>query len=191
MTTIAFGAVILGAGAGTRFGGPKAVALIEPGIRFLDRVVAVAHEAGAEPIVAVLPKGVSAPAPARAVVGNAQSEQITSLRLGLMQLANTVATAALVWPVDHPYVALESVRAVLDAYARTKAPIVIPTFDGRRGHPGLFARDCWRELMTVEHDGARGVIHAYGPRVLEVPVNDAGVIRNVDRPSDMITSGEV
>ena len=190
MTPLPFGVVILGAGAGTRFGGPKAVAELQPGTRFIDRVVSVARDAGASTIIAVLPKGVAAPAPARAVVGNPESEQITSLRLGLMQLANTTSEAALVWPVDHPYVTIESVRAVLDAYAKTRAPIVIPVHGGRRGHPGLFARSCWRDLMVVEQDGARGVIHAYGSRVVEVPVEDAGVVRNIDRRTDMNASGE-
>lgn len=191
MTPLPFGVVILGAGAGTRFGAPKATAELKPGTRFIDRVVAVAAEAGAAVIVAVLPKGVAAPAPARAVVGNPASEQIASLRLGLMQLANSPAEAALVWPVDHPYVTIDSVRAVIGTYARTRAPIVVPTHQGRRGHPGLFARSCWRELMVVEHDGARGVIHAYGSSVVEVPVQDVGVVRNIDRPADMNAIGEM
>jgi molybdenum cofactor cytidylyltransferase len=118
-------------------------------------------------------------------VGNPQAEQIVSLRQGLMQLANSVAEATLVWPVDHPFVSLESVLAVLDAYKRTRAPIVIPVYEERRGHPGLFARDTWRELMTVQQDGARGVIHAYGDRVMEIEVQDAGVVRNIDRISDL------
>jgi len=180
-----FAAVIPAAGAGTRFGGPKAVAMIEPGVRFIDRVVALASDAGADPVIAVLPKGVVPPSPARAVVGNPAAEQITSLRQGLMQLANSVAEAALVWPVDHPFVSLESVLAVLDAYKRTRAPIVIPTFEGRRGHPALFSRETWRELMTVERDGARGVVHAYGSKVMEVEVQDPGVVRNIDRQADL------
>ena len=185
MKAFPFAAVIPGAGAGTRFGGPKAVALIEPGVRFIDRVVSLASDAGADPVIAVLPAGVEAPRPARAVVGNPSAEQIVSLRQGLMQLANSVAEATLVWPVDHPFVTLESVLAVLDAYKRTRAPIVVPVHGGRRGHPGLFARDTWRELMTVQQDGARGVVHGYGDRVVEVEVPDSGVLRNIDRVSDL------
>lgn len=186
MKAFPFAAVIPGAGAGTRFGGPKALAMIEPGVRFIDRVVALASDAGADPVIAVLPKGVQAPSPSRAVIGDPAAEQINSLRLGLMQLANSVADAALVWPVDHPFVSLESVLAVLDAYKRTRAPIVVPTYEGRRGHPGLFSRETWRELMTVQEDGARGVIHAYGDRVTEVAVQDPGVVRNIDRRTDLV-----
>lgn len=190
MTRVPFGVVILGAGAGTRFGEPKAQATLAPGVRFVDRVVTVAREAGAAAIIAVLPKGVSAPPPARTITGSSATEQITSLRLGLMQLANTSCAVALVWPVDHPYVDVASVSAVLDAYARTKAPVVVPTYNGRRGHPGLFARPCWREIMTVEQGGARAVVQAYGTRVEEVPVTNDGVVRNIDRPTDMQRSGE-
>jgi molybdenum cofactor cytidylyltransferase len=125
--------------------------------------------------------------PAVRVVRNARpgAEQITSVRLGLAQLVGTPAIAALLWPVDHPFVALESVLAVLDAARRTSAPIVIPEMDGRRGHPALFHRDTWRELMTVEDGGARTVIRAYGDRVAGIAVRDAGVLRDIDTRADL------
>jgi len=181
-----FGCIILAAGAGTRFGRPKATATLPSGERFLDVVVRVAANSGAAPIVAVVPVDVQAPAPAQVVVsGDGRAEQISSVRLALPKLLNSAATGVLLWPVDHPFVALESVLAVLDGFRRTRAPIVIPAFEGRRGHPGLFARESWLGLMTVENGGARAVIHGYGSRVLEVPVPDAGVIRDIDKLGDI------
>jgi len=179
-------AIIIGAGAGTRFGGPKAIATLSDGRRFVDAVAQMASDAGCDPIVAVLPPGVEPP-PAVRVVRNARpgAEQITSVRLGLAQLVGTPAIAALLWPVDHPFVALESVLAVLDAARRTSAPIVIPEMDGRRGHPALFHRDTWRDLMTVEDGGARAVIRAYGDRVAGIAVCDAGVLRDIDTRADL------
>ena len=181
-----FGCVILAAGAGMRFGEPKAGALVRAGVRFIDAVVETARLAGADPIVVVVPPGFAAPAGVRAVVNpNAAGEQIKSVRLGLGQLTNSTAVGALLWPVDHPFVRLESALAVIDAAKRTGAPIVIPTYEGRRGHPAWFVRDAWRELVTVADGGARTVVHAYGPRVIEVPVTDAGVVRDVDTPADL------
>lgn len=181
-----FGCVVLAAGAGTRFGEPKAGALLREGVRFLDAVCEVAHWTGADPIIAVVPPGVVAPPGVRAVVNAiAAGEQVTSLRLGLAQLTNTPVTGALVWPVDHPFVRVESVLAVLDAAWRLGAPIVVPAHDGRRGHPVWFARETWRELMTVHDGGARAVVHSYGARVTEVPVIDAGVLRDVDTKADL------
>jgi CTP:molybdopterin cytidylyltransferase MocA len=179
-------AIIIGAGAGTRFGGPKAIATLPDGRRFVDAVAQVAKDAGCDPIVAVLPPGV-APPPGVRVVRNAQpgSEQVTSVRLGLAQLVSTPALAALLWPVDHPFVALESVLAVLDAARRTHAPVVIPEMDTRRGHPACFHRDTWRDLMTIDDGGARAVIRAHGDRVIGVAVKDPGVLRDVDTRADL------
>lgn len=178
--------VIIGAGAGTRFGGPKAEAMLDDDRRFLDAIVDTAKSAGFEPIVAVLPPGVAAPAGVRVVV-NARpaSEQIVSARLGLAQLTNAPVSAAVLWPVDHPFVNLESVLAVMDTALRTGAHIVIPMYEKRRGHPTWFHRETWRELMTIPDGGARGVIHADPSRVAEVDVSDRGVLRDIDTRDDL------
>ena len=181
------GVVIVGSGAGKRFGGPKAVALLTDGRRFLDAIVETARNAGLDPIVAVLPPDVAAPEGVRVVINaKAESEQITSVRLGLGQLLNTPVTAALLWPVDHPFVELESVLAVLDAARRTSAPIVVPRYDGRRGHPTYFHRDIWVELMSVADGGARAVVHVAPVRVHEVEVGDVGVLRDIDTQRDLL-----
>jgi CTP:molybdopterin cytidylyltransferase MocA len=179
-------AVIIGAGAGTRFGGPKAEATLNDGRRFLDAIVEIAKGAGLDPIVAVLPPGVSAPPGVRVVTNaNPKSEQIASARLGLAQLTSAPVSSALLWPVDHPFVSLESVLAILDAARRTGAHIVVPVHESRRGHPGWFHRDTWRELMTVADGGARAVIHADPRRVSEVEVSDRGVLRDIDTRGDL------
>lgn len=185
-----YACVVLGAGAGTRFGEPKATAELRPGVRFLDAVVGLASAAELDPVIAVVQPGVPVPKPARAVsAGDPRAQQISSLRLGLAQLANTPSVAALVWPVDHPLVTLESVLALIDAHQRTGAPIVLPVYEGRRGHPALFARETWRELMTVAEGGARAVVHAHGAQVLEVAVSDPGVLRDIDTRADLTGGG--
>ena len=183
-------AVILGAGAGTRFGEPKAGALLPDGRRFVDAAAATARDAGCDPVIAVLPPGTPAPAHSIAVVNtDARGEQVASLRAGLMRLANTPCIGAFAWPVDHPFVTLETLLAVLDTAQRTGAPIVRPEHDATEGvthgHPVFFHRDTWRELMTVPEGGARAVVHAYGARAISVPVRDAGVARNIDTRADL------
>ena len=180
------GAVIVGAGAGKRFGGPKAIAKLPDGRRFLDAIAETAMHAGLDPIVAVLPPGVEAFPNVRVVTNaNPDSEQIASVRLGLAQLTNAPVTAALLWPVDHPFVQLESVLAVLDGARRTGSPIVVPVHEGRRGHPTFFHRDVWRELMTVADGGARAVLRSAPQRVCDVPVPDPGVARDVNTREDL------
>lgn len=179
-------AVIVGAGAGRRFGLPKALAQLRDGRRFIDVIADLLGTAGLDPIVAVLPSGVSAPTSTRAVANaNPGSEQIVSLRIGLAQLTNSPVIGAVVWPVDHPFVHLESVLALLDGARRSGAHIVIPTHDGRRGHPTFFHREIWRELMTVQSGGARAVIRAAPERVAEIAVPDVGVLRGINAPADL------
>jgi CTP:molybdopterin cytidylyltransferase MocA len=183
------GAVIVGAGAGTRFGEPKATALLPDGRRFLDAVCATALAAGCDPVIAVLPPDVEAPAGIQVVVNpRPESEQIASVRLGLARLSNTPCVGALLWPVDHPFVDLRSALAVLDGARRTGATIVLPRCGERRGHPAYFARDHWRELLTVADGGARAVIASHAATagaVAEVAVEDRGVLRDIDRREDL------
>ncbi len=182
--------VVLAAGAGSRFGQPKAGAEVEPGVRFVDAVVEAARTAGADPIVVVCPPGFEAPTGTVAVVNaDARGEQIASLRLGLARLVSVPVAGALAWPVDHPFANAASARAVLDGAARTGAPVVIPVFQGRRGHPVYFSRDCWRELATVRDGGARAVVHAHAADLHEVPVDHIGVVRDIDTRADM-TNGQ-
>jgi molybdenum cofactor cytidylyltransferase len=185
-----FACLVLAAGAGTRFGEPKVGARLPSGERFLDAVVRVASEAGAHPVVVVVPPGIVVPGPARGVENpDSGGEQIASIRLGVAALANTRVEGVLVWPVDHPFVLIESVLAVIDGYRRTQAPIVIPTYEGRRGHPAFFARGTWPDLMTVASGGARSVLRMYASQVHELPVPDPGVVLDIDTRSDMPPGG--
>ncbi|HJU65999.1 MAG TPA: nucleotidyltransferase family protein [Gemmatimonadaceae bacterium] len=181
-----FGCIVLAAGAGTRFGEPKAGARLPSGERFIDVVVGLACEAGAAPIVAVVPPGFEVPPRARPVINpHAQGEQMQSVRLGLAHLASSSAQGVLLWPVDHPLVSLESVLAVVDGFKRTRAPVVLPTYEGRRGHPVFFARETWLDLVAVQDGGARMVVHGYGSRLLEVPVPDGGILKDIDTRADL------
>ena len=181
---------VLAAGQGTRFGEPKALARLPSGERFLDAVVRVATEADLHPVLTVVQPGVTVPSRARAILNpHPNSEQAISLRLALAGLANDRAEAVVVWPVDHPFVHLVSVLALVDAFKRTRAPIVLPVHDGHRGHPVLFARAVWLELMTTSTGGARTVVRAHAADVVEVPVPDEGVTRDIDTRSDMPQSG--
>ena len=186
VNTSPFACVIPAAGLGLRFGQPKAEAEIAPGVRFLDRVVSLALQCGADPIIAVIGPGVRAPGSAVAVEGSPSGDQLASVRRGLARLASNPARSALLWPVDHPYVAVTTAKAVVEGHRGTGAPIVVPVYDGRRGHPVLFARETWLDLMTATEGGARSVVHRYGDLVLEIAVDDPNVLRDVDTRADLI-----
>jgi CTP:molybdopterin cytidylyltransferase MocA len=91
--------------------------------------------------------------------------------------------AAVVAPVDVPDVSGALVRALIDAHRRTGAPIALPARGGRHGHPVLFARRVFGELMRPDlPQGARTVIHAHAADLAEVPVD--ALPPDLDTPED-------
>lgn len=186
LITLSFACVVLAAGAGKRFGRPKAEALLPDGTTFLVAVARTAKEAGADPVVVVIPAGRGAPRGTSAVTNpDPASEQIDSLRLGLQQLADGAAAGTLVWPVDCPLVRSETVSAVLRAAEATAAPIAVPTSAGRRGHPTYFARSTWPQLMAAGAGGARQVLRMRARELVEVPVDDPGILHDIDSVIDL------
>jgi CTP:molybdopterin cytidylyltransferase MocA len=112
----------------------------------------------------------------------ADAEQIDSLRVALRALPPE-AEAAAVALVDVPEVDADTVRAVLDGFRRTRAPVVLPAHGGRHGHPVLFARAAWAELLAAGlAEGARTVVHAHAADRVEVAV--PALPRDVDTPDD-------
>jgi CTP:molybdopterin cytidylyltransferase MocA len=184
--------IVLAAGRSRRMGRPKAF-LNLGGRTFLERAVAALQGGGCDPVVVVAgPQGDDAAdetALAAARLGatvarnpDAESPQVASLRVGLGALGDE-AEAAIVTPVDVPRVDTETVRALAAAFAMDGAPVAQP-FDGvRHGHPVLFARGVWPELMADPlPQGARTVIHAHAAARAEVRVR--ALPADVDTPDD-------
>ena len=181
------GAVIVAAGAGTRLGG-VAKALLPAGDRtFLARIVATAGDVGvaARDVVVVVaaPFRDAVAAAARAlgtiVVDNPAPERGmgSSVACGFAALPPGL-DAAFLWPVDHPWVAASTLAALVAAGGGSPAHV------GRRGHPPLIAHAQFAALAAAaDHpDGARGVLRG---SLAAIPVDDPGVLRDVDLPGEL------
>ena len=93
---------------------------------------------------------------------------------------------ALVHPVDHPLVANSTLHALLRRHFRSPACILIPRHRGKRGHPVLFPQRFFGELKRAPlNQGARWVVRRRLSSQLLVPVVDAGVVTNVNRPEQL------
>jgi len=69
---------------------------------------------------------------------------------------------------------------------------VIPVNGGRRGNPVLFDRSVFQELEGISGDvGAKTVVKENAAKVLEVEVDDEGVLRDIDTPSDLKRTGRL
>jgi molybdenum cofactor cytidylyltransferase len=87
--------------------------------------------------------------------------------------------------VDVPMLTSGTVRAVVEAWRHTRAPVARPIMEGRRGHPVIFDRQLFDELRSAPLDsGARVVVRAHWPESVDVPVQDPGCLIDVDTPAD-------
>jgi len=75
---------------------------------------------------------------------------------------------------------------LIDRFYAEKRAIVLPTYKGRRGHPAIFARQLYAELLGAPAEtGARAVVWAHAADVFEVPTDEEGVVLNINDP-DML-----
>jgi CTP:molybdopterin cytidylyltransferase MocA len=176
-------AVVLAAGAGTRFAGPthKLDAAVD-GRPLVDRAVAAAREAGIGPVVVVTAGQLATELPADVVhVVNEQWAvgQSTSLRRGIDAAQDLGATAVVVGLGDQPFVTADAWRAL----AATDAPIVVATYDGRRGHPVRLHRSVWQLLAAEGDEGARSLMRRRPDLVAAVPCDGSPI--DIDTVEDL------
>jgi nicotine blue oxidoreductase len=184
-------AILLAAGQGSRIGGPKALLRIE-GETFLARCARALLRPGVERLVLVLGHeaervcamgGVPADALRVTNAGYREGGMLSSILRGLDAAEAIGAEAALLHPVDHPLVAQATVERVIAALQQGAA-IAAPSFEGRRGHPGGFARAAWPLLRSApKARGARAALQDHPEQVRHV-AGDAGCVSGIDTPED-------
>lgn len=174
--------VLLAAGAGSRYGSPKALA--HDGA-WLRTAVAALRGGGCTDVLVVL--GASAqrarelvPGGATVVVAPDWADGMSaSLRTGLVAAQDTDAARAVLHLVDTPDVGADVVARVL----ATEAPLARAAFDGRGGHPVLLGREHWAGVLaaaTGDH-GARGFLRGRDD-VLAVECGDLATGVDIDTP---------
>jgi molybdenum cofactor cytidylyltransferase len=185
-------AVILSAGASSRMGSPKALLPYREGT-FLQHLIEITSDPriGVRRVVLgpraeVIRKG--AKLDPSIIVLNPEWEkgQLSSVRAGLRSLEKIQIDGMILCPVDHPLVSTRLVSDLVQRFYESKKAIVLPTYNGRRGHPVIFSKALFGELLAApEEKGARAVVWAHAGEVLEVPTDEEGVILNINNP-DML-----
>jgi len=185
-------AVILSAGASSRMGRPKALLPYREGT-FLEHLIEVTRDprigvtrvvlgAGADVIRTVASLDPSV------VVLNPDWEQgqLSSIRAGLRSLEGIDVDGIILCPVDHPLVSARLVSDLVERFYLNKKAIVLPTYNTRRGHPVIFSKTLFGELLAApEEKGARAVVWSHAGDILEAPTDEEGVVLNINDP-DML-----
>ena len=189
MTTVP-AAVILAAGKGGRAGQPKH-RLQAGGETFLGIVAGVAQGAGLRPVICVVAPdeeanvGVAVTGTCEVIVNPDPSRgMMSSLQEGMR--VTPPDAGVFVFPVDHPYVAPATLAILVRVVQADPTVIIKPEYNGHGGHP-VFLPASMRSLV-LGADGTlslRVVIEQSRLRVIRVPVDDDGVIHNVNTPDDI------
>jgi len=188
-------AIVLAAGNSSRMGEPKALVSIG-GQPLLRRVLAAVRASPARDVVVVLGHEAERVRDevsldgTRIVVNSAFAEGMsTSIRAGLAA-ADSRAEGYLIVLGDQPFVAPTTMEALINARSTSNAKIMIPTFRGVRGNPVLVDRSLAGEVAAVTGDqGCRAIFGHHGGEILEVAVDDPGILVDIDTPSQAERAG--
>jgi len=174
--------LILAGGEGSRFGGPKAWALLPDGRTFLEACTASLRGGGAASVVATLPPGSDDPQiEGLDVVPLPEPglDMFASLRIGLERLLEEAdwARVALL-PVDHPLVK----SATIATLARSESAAAIPRHRDKHGHPVIIDRASAKKIVSGERQGPtlRQVLKEIA--AVDVEVDDPGAVANCNTP---------
>jgi molybdenum cofactor cytidylyltransferase len=183
-------AVILAAGMSSRMGGAKQLLRLGEHT-VLEHVLQNVRTSGVGDIVLVLGhaaetirKSIDAKN-LNIVVNDAYREGMgSSLRTGVSALPAEIDAAFIVL-ADQPFVQPSTLRLLTDRYRESNAQIVIPMYEGFRGNPVLLDRSVFPEVMALTGDiGCRAIFGNHLEGIVKVPVEDLGILLDVDRQED-------
>ena len=184
-------AVILSGGASRRMGAPKAL-LSYQGRPFLEHLLDVARHpqigvrrivlgADAEPIA----KEVNLSSDEIVINDQWEKGQLSSIQAALRSLPPQTDGIILLL-IDHPLISSTLVGELAESFYSSGKPIVLPVFEGRRGHPVIFSSALYQELMDAPLEtGARSVVWAHAGEVQIVQTSEEGCVLNLNDPDTM------
>jgi molybdenum cofactor cytidylyltransferase len=195
----AIAAIVLAAGASSRFGADK---LLHPLALHGVTLPLAAHsllpwlETFAHITVVVRPESQALSRAVKAALGATRSSAISwlecadagqgmaaSLACGVR--ANRDAGGWMIGLADMPAVPAAAIAGVRQALLGG-AELAAPNCDGRRGHPVGFASHYLDELLVLQGDtGGRGLLERDKSRVVQVKINNRGIFADIDFPSDL------
>ena len=187
------GAVVLAAGRSQRMGRPK-MTLPWGETTVIGQVVSVLLAAGVDDVQVVTGgakddvESALAGMPVSTVFNPDYSngEMLLTLQIGLAALENDI-NAALVVLGDQPQIELPVVGSILNAYDQGTHPLVVPSFQSRRGHPWLVDRNLWGVLLEKNTIVTmRQFLNHHNKSIQYLNVNTPSILQDLDTPEDYL-----
>jgi molybdenum cofactor cytidylyltransferase len=182
--------VVLSAGESSRMGRAKALLPIE-GQKFIERIVRVLGLSRVGRTIVVLGhhadqlRGQLEHLPVEFVINpEYHSGQLSSLQTAIRHIErDDRCEGMLVHLVDHPFIDVALVDKLIEGFSETKKLIVVPRYKEKRGHPVIFSRELFGELLNAPVDqGAKAVVNAHRQDTLEIEWHDEGITLDIDTP---------
>lgn len=184
--------LVVAAGKSTRMGGFPKPLLTFDGNRFIEGILAQYTEAGIDEQLVVL--GHEAETVTNAIEwGNTsilvnpdyESGMLSSVQLGVSEAKARNCDGVFLWPTDFACVPAAIITKLMTATAETNADVVLPAYNGERGHPALFTESTFDDLLTAPDDeGARAVVYDPETSVAEYQTDDPRVLVDIDTPEE-------
>lgn len=183
-------AIILAAGESKRMGKPKL--LLPFGNKtIIETVVDNAIQSKVDEVLVVLGSNAEKigekirDLPAKTSINpNFTQGMLSSIQWGFENLPEDV-DAVLIMLGDQPMIPSSVIDRIIEAYRRTGKGIIIPIYEKRRGHPILIDMKYKDEVKKISPDtGLRALIHSHTEDILEIEVDDPGILRDIDTVED-------
>ena len=184
--------ILLAAGSSTRFGSPKALARL--GVEsVIEHILTMLLDTKASEIIVVL--GADANAINTKILKNSGIRivmndnyslgQTSSFKEGLNNLDSNTE-GILLLPVDMPFIKKETVNILIEVFLKNPFLMVVPTYEGKKGHPPIFSKRLFPEFKHLKNDEPLStVLHKHEAQTLILPVNDPGVISSFNTTQEL------
>jgi molybdenum cofactor cytidylyltransferase len=188
-------AIVLAAGLSSRMGRPK-MTLPWGNTTVLGQVLQVLSASGLDEILVVTGgaheavEAICDPAGVRTVHNREYTtgEMLSSLQLGLLSVSPGTDTAMIVLG-DQPGIQEQVVAALVRSYKDTGISLIMPSFQRRRGHPWLVARELWPRLLEMRPpETPRDFLNRRSGVIHYVAVNTPSIVEDIDNPEEYLKS---
>jgi len=184
-------AIVLAAGRSCRMGLPKML-LPWKDLTVIRYVVTVLESIGLEEIVVVTGgarmevESALAGSSARTVYNPrfSEEEMLYSLQIGLTSLPEKI-TAALVVLGDQPQIEKMVIQQILELTIQSRATLVVPSYERRRGHPWLVHRSLWQEIHLLKPGQTlRSFLAKHADQIMYLSLDTPSILKDLDTPED-------